>query len=107
MKAPRNWSASEESSYFTSRGLIVTALVLIVGGYALKAAGIEPPEWVKDVLLMLVGGILTAYNTRPDQRSSSVELKSEGNPPAQLSATAGATATDQAPVVPVVEGEAD
>ena len=102
MKTTRNWSAAEESSHFTGRGLIVIGFVLVVGGFAIEACGIPSPVWVEKVMLMLFGGILTAYNTRPEQRSSSLELKSEGNPPAQLSATAGAT--NAAPVDPAEAG---
>ena len=87
MRAPtyrRQWSASEEASYYTGRGLVILALLLIAGALALEACRIPSPEWVEKALLMLLGGILTAYNSRPEQRTNTLSLQSEGNPPPAL-----------------------
>lgn len=88
---PRHhWTAAEEGSFFTGRGLVAIAVLLVAGAYTLKAFGITEPEWVKDVLLMLIGGILTAYNTRPEQRSSSVEVKTTPGDSSGAEGTEGA-----------------
>lgn len=79
--AIRRWSAAEESSFFTGRGLIATGVIIILGDYILQGFGIPEPAWVEKVLLMLFGGILTAYNTRPEGRQQTVTLTAEGNPP--------------------------